>query len=135
MEEDRTEELGQVRLPGFDEPAPHRRPGYGWYRDEYGPPPGYWQAGYARDGGFRSSRRASSWTAAALIAGVAATTGYLAHSIPTTGATTKTSGAVKHKQQASKARVQAPSAPAPAYQAPVVTSGGSGAAGGGGGDS
>jgi hypothetical protein len=101
---------GRARLPGFDEQS-YRAGGY--------PPPEY-----ARDRGVRSSRRTSTWTAAALIAAVAATTGYLAHSMPSTSAgsgytTTQPSGhsgVVKHG--------------APGVSGPVVTSGGSGAVAG-----
>ncbi|HEX2321846.1 MAG TPA: hypothetical protein VHJ18_22935 [Streptosporangiaceae bacterium] len=117
---------GRARLPGFDEQSDR-----GQYRDGYGPygPPvpasGYPPRDYARDRGVRSSRLTSTWTAAALIAAVAATTGYLAHSMPSTSAgtgytTTKPSGhagVVKHG--------------APSVNGPVVTSGGSGAVGAG----
>jgi hypothetical protein len=117
---------GMARLPGFDEQSDR-----GQYRDRYGPygpsvpASGYPQRDYARDRGVRSTRRTSTWTAAALIAAVAATTGYLAHSMPSTSAgtgytTTKQSGhagVVKHR--------------APGVSGPVVTSGGSGAVGAG----
>jgi len=81
----------------------------------------------ARDSGIRASRRASGWTAAALIATVAATTGYLAHSIPgtTTGASTTTTGIANHAGKSTGARPGAP-----AVTGPVVTSGGSGVAAG-----
>ncbi len=145
MDDDRAGGPDRVRLPGHDERSGYR-PAYTWPRDDYDPPGGYgppgygppgrYWPGYVRDGGIRSSRRASSWTAAALIAGVAATTGYLAHAIPATGTSSGTGKGSAHKaQQAHKAPgrtvVRAPSAPV--VQAPVVTSGGSGAAGGGGG--
>jgi len=95
------------------------------------------------------SRRISHWTAAALVAGVAATTGYLAHAIPaagggsstsgstgstsgstgsTSGSTGSTSGSTGTTPNSGKSTVT-PSGPA--VQKPVVTSGGSGAAGGG----
>jgi hypothetical protein len=77
------------------------------------------QAGMSRDGGARTVRRLSNWTAAALIAGVAATTGYFAHASQTaapTGATTGTAGTATAGTGAHKA--------CPA--APVATSGGSG---------
>jgi hypothetical protein len=67
-----------------------------------------------------NSRRVSNWTAAALVAGVAATTGYLAHAIPATsnnGTSTQT-----------KSPAVVPSQPA--VQTPVATTGGSGAHGG-----
>lgn len=128
MDDDRAGGPERVRLPGHDETSQYGRPAYTWPGDDYGPPGGYWPA-YARDGGIRRSRRASSWTAAALIAGVAATTGYLAHSIPATGTSGGTGNGTTHKAPG-KTVVRAPSAPV--VQAPVVTSGGSGAGGGGG---
>lgn len=77
-------------------------------------------AGMTRDGGVRRVRRVSNWTAAALIAGVAATTSYFAHAsqttAPTGGATTGTAGTATAGAGAHKA--------CPA--APVATSGGSG---------
>jgi hypothetical protein len=136
MDDDQAGGPDRVRLPGHDEPPGYRPPAYTWPRDDYGtpdgygPPGGYWP-GYTRDGGIRSSRRASSWTAAALIAGVAATTGYLAHSIPATGTSSGTGQAAHKHKSHGRTVVRAPSAPV--VQAPVVTSGGSGAAGGGGG--
>jgi hypothetical protein len=128
---------GTARLPGLDEHTGRGRRREDWEGSgpySYGPPgddgPSYranrysWPAS-TRDRGIRSSRRTSTWTAAALIAAVAATTGYLAHSMPTTSAgsgysTTKQSGhagVVKHG--------------APGVSGPVVTSGGSGVAGAG----
>jgi hypothetical protein len=78
------------------------------------------QAGMTRDGGVRRVRRVSNWTAAALIAGVAATTGYFAHAsqsaAPAAGAPTSTAGTATAGTGAHKA--------CPA--APVATSGGSG---------
>ena len=79
--------------------------------------------GNPRDYGIRASRRASTWTAAALIAGVAATTGYLAHSIPASGG--NTSGGTTRQSPATV------SPSTPAVHSPVATSGGSGAGGGG----
>lgn len=113
MENDRFDRPDWVRLPGFGERAatgPHAA----------------WQSAYPRDNGVRYARRVSNWTAAALIAGAAATTGYLAHSIPVTSSTSgaRTSGHAKSP-------VVAPAGPV--VQAPVVTTGGSGARGGGGG--
>ncbi len=121
----------RVRLPGYDQPAHGHGPaydgqGYDWQGHESGPPWEY--LGYTRDSGFRRSRRASTWTAAALIAGVAATTGYLAHSIPASGSGSATSGGTK--KPATTPATVSPSTPA--VNPPVVTSGGSGAAGGGG---
>lgn len=100
---------GRTRLPGFDEA------GY--------PPPAY-----ARDSGIRSSRRTSTWTAAALIAAVAATTGYLAHSIPGTTASGTTVGHTTTKPSGQSGGVHSG---APGVSGPVVTSGGSGAVGAG----
>ena len=121
----------RVRLPGYDEP-PHGPAydwqGHDWQGYDYGPARGY--RGSPRDGGVRASRRASTWTAAALIAGVAATTGYLAHSIPASGAGSGGTSGGTAKPATSPATV---SPSTPAVKPPVVTSGGSGAAGGGGG--
>jgi hypothetical protein len=121
MDNDRAQDSETRPLPGFDRPAVHRRPDRGWYGEDYGPPPRYSHAGYARDSGIRGSRRAMTWTAAALIATVAATTGYLAHAIPVTaGSSTSTA-------HPGKSTTVAPNGPA--VSGPVVTSGGSGAAG------
>jgi hypothetical protein len=109
-------------LPGFEEPA------------------SYAERRYARDSGFRASRRASGWTAAALVAAVAATTGYLAHSIPSSTTSTTTGGSPSGKGTPVPARKSTAVQPgAPGVSGPVVTSGGSGvaagsAAGGRGGD-
>ncbi|HEX9066303.1 MAG TPA: hypothetical protein VF843_14445 [Streptosporangiaceae bacterium] len=125
----------RVRLPGYDELARGRGPahdgqGYDWPGYDYRPPRGYGgYPPYPREGGLRSARRASTWTVAALIAGVAATTGYLAHSIPVNGTGSTTSGGTK--KPATTPAATRPSTPA--VNPPVVTSGGSGAAGGAGG--
>ena len=66
MDRDDAERPGWVRLPGYDDDT-------GCQRDA-GPP-----RAALRASGVRRLRRASNWTAAALIAGVAATTGYFAH--------------------------------------------------------
>jgi len=107
---------------------------------DYGLRDGCRERRYARESGLRASRRASSWTAAALIAAVAATTGYLAHSMPstTTGATT-TGGTADRGTGSHSGKSTAVKPGAPAVSGPVVTSGGSGAvagsaAGGGGRD-
>jgi len=81
---------------------------------------------YARDAGMLSARRASTWTAAALIAAVAATTGYLAHSIPGPSTSAGPSGS----GQPAKSTVA--NRGAPAVNGPVVTSGGSGVTAGSG---
>jgi anti-sigma factor RsiW len=76
------------------------------------------QAVTRRDAGVRQTRRISAWTAAALVAGVAASAGYFAHTAATlaTGGTSATSvnGAVGATGQK------------PSLMHPVVTSGGSG---------
>ena len=148
MPEEKDADLpGRTRLPGFDEQS--GRGQRGEYRDgygpadygpyAYGPPSGYTARGYpppeyARDRGIRASRRTSTWTAAALIAAVAATTGYLAHSMPaaTTSGTTVGHTTTKHSGQSGSVHSSAPG-----VSGPVVTSGGSGAVAGrsaGGGD-
>lgn len=124
MEKDQADTPERTRLTRFDEPAA------GW---RYAPA---WQPFDPRDYGNRRTRRASNWTAAALVAGVAVTTGYLAHNVPATGTSSSTGHAkTRHHTRRSAAVPGAPAvqAPAPAVQAPVVTSGGSGARGGGGG--
>jgi len=61
-----------------------------------------------------------TWTAAALIATVAATTGYLAHAIPVTSGSSTSTGT----SHSGKSTAVAPNGPA--VSRPVVTSGGSG---------
>jgi hypothetical protein len=121
----------RTRLPGSGAPG-YAAPGYDDWRAEQPGQAGYRaQATRARERGLRSSRRTATWSAAALIAGVAVTTGYLAHSMPTTAgggaATTGTS------VPGGKAAVGVHGAPA--VGGPVVTSGGSGVAAGAGGGS
>ena len=138
----------RVRLPGYEEPPRGRGPAYDWQGHDrqgydrqgydYGPPRGYGgYPPYPREGGLRSTRRASTWTAAALIAGVAVTTGYLARSIPVNGAGTSSNntsgGTAKPAAKPSPASPGTVRPSTPAVQPPVVTSGGSGAAAGGGG--
>jgi hypothetical protein len=101
MDHDDGERPGWVRLPGHDDDSPYLR-----------------AAAWARADGVRRVRRASNWAAAALIAGVAAATGYFAHhppaAAPAPSAVTSVPGgttAGPHK---------------PSLTAPVVTSGGSG---------
>ena len=81
------------------------------------------QARMTRDGGVGKVRRVSNWTAAALIAGVAATTGYFAHTsqtaAPTGGATTGTTGRTGTATAGTGAHKACPAAP-------VAASGGSG---------
>jgi hypothetical protein len=105
MERDHEDMPGYRRLPPPDPPYPD---------DDSAAR----QAYTTRDRGVRRVRRVSNWTAAALIAGVAATTGYFAHAsqpaAPPGGSTTGTAvtGAGAHHK----------ACPA----APVATSGGSG---------
>ncbi len=118
MENDRGGQPRQVRLPGFDERATARRPAYTWNSQNNGPPDYSAPPGRPRHEGIRNTRRASTWTAAALIAGVAVATGYLAHSIPTSGNASTTGTSVPAHSVSPHATV------------PVVTSGGSGGHGG-----
>jgi hypothetical protein len=114
-------------LPGENEPGAPRRSGADWDNSGYRPArAGYVEPGLVRERGMRTSRRASSWTAAALIAAVAATTGYLAHSIPAA----TTSGNTTGYGQSGKST--AVNHGAPTVSGPVVTSGGSGVAAGSG---
>jgi hypothetical protein len=124
-EADRTDRVR--RLPGDDEPPARGHPGYDWDNYGYGPPRGgYVERELVRERGVRTSRRASTWTAAALIAAVAATTGYLAHSIPAASTSGTTSG------YGQPGKSTAVNHSAPAVSGPVVTSGGSGVAAGSG---
>jgi hypothetical protein len=104
MDEEHRERSGWVRLPGYD--------------DEGGSAPG---SGRARASGVRRARRASTWTAAALITSLAAAVGYFAHhtqpAVPAT--TTVTPGAPGNASTASGAK--------PALPSPVATSSGSAA--------
>jgi len=127
-EDEETTRTDRMRmLPGENEPGARRRSGYD--RDNYGHGParaGYIERGFVRERGMRTSRRASTWTAAALIAAVAATTGYLAHSIPAATTSGNTTG---YGQSGKSAAINHG---APAVSGPVVTSGGSGVAAGSG---
>jgi len=79
MDRDDAERPGWVRLPGYDDDT-------GYQRDA-----GPWRgAASPRAGGVRRLRRASNWTAAALIAGVAAATGYFVHPAPPAAPTVTT---------------------------------------------
>jgi len=69
MEHNREALPGRIRLPLFNDAASVRH------------------AAIARDSGIRRLRRVSNWTAAALIAGVAAASGYFAHAAPIVPAT------------------------------------------------
>jgi len=114
MDHDQDDRPGWVRLPGYEQ-------------DSWSPP----RAVANRAGGLRRVRRAGNWTAAALIAGVAAATGYFAHHTPPA-----TSTATQASQVPASGRLPGPghaaaAMPRPASgSAPVVTSGGSGVAAG-----
>ena len=82
-----------------------------------------------RVGGLRRVRRASNWTAAALIAGVAAATGYFAHHTPPAATTATQASQVPPSGQLRGTGHAAATIPGQAHgAAPVVTSGGSGVA-------
>lgn len=102
MDEEYNQRPGWVRLPG--------------YGDDSESAPG---SGHGRASHVRAVRRASNWAAAALIAGVAAAAGYLAHhtqsAVPAT--TTLTPGSPSSASTASPGR--------PALPLPVATSSGS----------
>ena len=106
MDRDDAERPGWVRLPGYDDDT-------GYQRDA-GPP-----RGAPRAGGVRRLRRASNWTAAALIAGVAAATGYFAHHTqPAAPAVSTVSGTAPGASTAAPGK--------PTLSNPVTTSTGSG---------
>ena len=106
MDRDDAERPGWVRLPGYDDDT-------GYQRDA-GPP-----RGAPRAGGVRRLRRASNWTAAALIAGVAAATGYFAHHTqPAAPAVSTVSGTAPGASTAAPGK--------PTLSNPVTTSSGSG---------
>ena len=92
----------------------------GWWRpatpDESAPPG---RPAPGRDRGIRQARRVSNWTAAALIAATAATTGYFAHASRSTAAPSAAAGA-------GSASSTAPGTHRPCITVPVATSGGSG---------
>jgi len=110
MEHDYPEQPGWVRLPGSEEDPryPHGADYPGDHRRGAG----------ARVSGVRRVRQASNWTAALLIAGVAATTGYFAHhapaAAPATGVTSVPGGTA------------ATGAHKPSLSGPVATTSGSG---------
>ena len=133
MDSERADEQGPVRLPGSGQRA-ESGPAYGWRADpggRYDRSWSGWPGGSAREAGIRRSRRASTWTAAALVAGVAAATGYLAHAIPSPATNTTVSSGTTSSN--GKPAVHVPGSPA--VGGPVVTSGGSGAVAGAGGAS
>ena len=106
MDEEHYERPGWVPLPGDD--------------DEGDSAPG---SGRARASSVRRVRRASTWTAAALITSLAAAVGYFAHhtqqAVPAT--TTVTPGAPANASTASGSK--------PVLPSPVVTSSGSAVSG------
>lgn len=106
MDYDPDERPGWVRLPGYERPGP---------------------APAGRADGVRRVRRASNWTAAALIAGVAAATGYFAHHTPPAVSTAGTTTQAPTAGQGTVAGHRTAAVPRQA-SAPVVTSGGSGVA-------
>ena len=101
MDEEHHQQPEWVRLPAYDSEGDSAR-----------------GSGPARASGMRQVRRVSNWTAAALIAGVAAAAGYFAHhtqaAVPTA---TVTPGAPGSASTASPGK--------PALTSPVVTSRGS----------
>lgn len=102
------ERPGRVRLPGHEPPGP---------------------AASSRSDGVRRVRRAGNWTAAALIAGVAAASGYFAHHLPPAGSVA-TQAPVGGQVAAAGHGVTAARPHPSSGSAPVVTSGGSGVAAG-----
>jgi hypothetical protein len=94
-------------------PSGWRRP----TRPDESAPPG--RAVPGRDRGIQQARRMSNWTAAALIAATAATTGYFAHASRSTAAPSAAAGA-------GSASSTAPGTHRPCITVPVATSGGSG---------
>jgi ferric-dicitrate binding protein FerR (iron transport regulator) len=125
MENDRTGPTQRIRLPKFDQRPDETTAQVASDWPNAGHRGGEPRGTAYREHGVRGSRRVSNWTAAALIAGVAATTGYLAHAIPAGGSGTQTNTT----NQAGKSAVVTPAAPATPQ--PVATSGGSGATSGG----
>ena len=106
MDREDAERPGWVRLPGYDDDS-------GYQRDA-GP-----SRGAPRASGVRRLRRASNWTAAALIAGVAAATGYFAHHAPPAAPAVSTvSGTAPGASTAAPGK--------PTLSNPVTTSSGSG---------
>lgn len=81
-----------------------------------------------REAGVRTTRRASNWTAAALIAGVAATSGYFVHA----AATTPSGSAGGTTQLIQQPGVATAHGQHPNLSHAVVTSGGSGVVAGSG---
>jgi hypothetical protein len=94
---------GRHRLPGYDNDAGAR---------------------ISRDDGVRRVRRMSNWTAAALVAGVAVTSGYFAHAATVASQQASPAGTVSTGQPG-QAGTAVPGHK-PSLTHPVVTSGGSG---------
>ena len=109
MDRDDADRPGWVRLPGYDDDTCYRRDAGPWRG-----------AASPRAGGVRRLRRASNWTAAALIAVVAAATGYFVHhaSPATPTVTTVTGTAPGTGSTAGPGK--------PTLSSPVATSTGSG---------
>ena len=108
MDRDDAERPGWVRLPGDDDDTSYQRDAGPWRG-----------AASPRAGGVRRLRRASNWTAAALIAGVAAATGYFAHHTqPAAPAVSTVSGTAPGASTAAPGK--------PTLSNPVTTSSGSG---------
>jgi len=107
----------------------HRLPGYGDDQD-YGGPRSAATTWNSRDQGVRRVRRMSNWTAAALVACVAVTTGYFAHAATVASQQAGSPGTVSTGQPGQ------PGTTAPGHKStlthPVVTSGGSGVTAGNG---
>ena len=100
-----------MRLPGYDE-DPRYPHGADYSRDHR-------RGAGARMSGVRRARQASNWTAALLIAGVAASTGYFAHHAPPATPATSAVPSVPSGTAATGAHK-------PSLSAPVATSSGSG---------
>jgi len=107
MDEKYNQQPGWVRLPGYDDEGDSVR-----------------GSGQARASSVRRVRQVSNWTAATLIAGVAAATGYFAHHTQSVvpAATTVTPRGSGSASTASRGK--------PALTSPVVTSKGSAVSGG-----
>lgn len=108
MDHDNEERPGWVRLPDYGEDPPYSRSAR--YRRGMG--------GGARAAGVRRVRWASNWMAAALIAGVAAATGYFAHHAPPAAPAGTSTTTVPGSTGAGVGK--------PSLSGPVATSSGSG---------
>jgi hypothetical protein len=99
---------GRRRLPGHDD-------------DWTAPGETIRTARMSRDDGVRRVRRMSNWTAAALIAAAAVTSGYFAHATTAAAPGTSSSGTVSNGQPGTSVTGHKPN-----LTHPVATSGGSG---------